>query len=546
MVRKTLLYFALTMWYLLLANTTFAYIREDSLRGGNGNGRNWWNVQHYDLHVIFDTAAKSISGSNIIRLKVGNTPDDSMQIDLQEPMVLDSVVWQGQRLNITKEGKNVWWVTYPFGSWAAGSTQEVYAYYHGQPRIARNAPWEGGFIWTKDDNGRLWAAVACQGLGASAWWPCKDIQSDEPDKGIDMHYVAPKGLSCIGNGRFLQKNPFGDDREQWHWRVSSPINTYNVTFYLGDYVHWEDTLKGEGGMLNIGYYALRNNEAKARKQFEEVKAMIPCFEYWMGQYPFYADGYNIVEAPFLGMEHQSAIAYGNEYKKGYKGSDRSHSGVGELFDYIIIHESGHEWFGNNITAADIADNWIHEGFTTYTETLYIQCAFGKDKAFKFVRGEWENIRNDRPIVGDYGVNDDGSSDKYDKGAAIVHMIRMMMNNDAAFRDLLRGLNSKYFHQTVTGKEIEAYIQKTTGLALQPFFDQYLRTTMIPQFEWYIKDKQLHYRFTSVVPGFSLPLEVSKRKNKAKITVTGDWQSINWKKGGYNVNISEDFLVRMKN
>jgi aminopeptidase N len=299
---------------------------------------------------------------------------------------------------------------------------------------------------------------------------------------------------------------------------------------------------GEKGKLDLSFYALRHNEAKARKHFAVVKQMLHCFEYWMGPYPFYEDGYKLVEAPFLGMEHQSAVAYGNEYKMGYRGIDRSASGVGMLFDFIIVHESGHEWFGNNITAGDFADNWIHEGFTTYTEALFAECAFGKEKAFQYTRGEWLNIRNDRPVIGDYGVHDDGSSDKYDKGSAVVHMIRILMNDDEKFRQLLRKMNETYWHKTVTSAEIEDFIIKFTGLDLKPLFEQYLRTTNIPTVEWYIKNKELYYCFKNVVTGFTLPLEVSEGNNNAKIRVTAEWQSIPWKKGGYNLEFSKDFLV----
>ncbi|RYD56048.1 MAG: M1 family peptidase [Sphingobacteriales bacterium] len=541
--RKNIFLIAFLIWYLPFANTIFAYGRQDTLRGSNGAGRQWWDVLLYDLDVKFDTTQRSISGTNTITFTISKAAGDSMQIDLQEPMVLDEVKFEGQNLTITKEG-NVWWVIYPFNQLRVGKTQQITIRYHGKPKPAANAPWDGGFIWTKDHNGKLWASVACQGLGASVWWPCKDLQSDEPDHGMTMRYTVPSNLQCIANGRLIAKTEQGANT-QWSWQVREPINTYNATFYIGDYVGWKDTVKGEKGALVLDHYVIRGNEEKARKQFAVVKDMITCFEYWMGPYPFYTDGYKLVEAPFLGMEHQSAIAYGNEYKMGYRGMDRSGTGVGKLFDYIIIHESGHEWFGNNITATDIADNWIQEGFTTYSETLFSQCMFGREKAFQFMRGEWKNIRNDRPIIGNYGVNDAGSGDKYDKGAAIVHMLRIMLNNDATFRDLLRGLNKSYYHKTVSTAELERDIINFTKLPLRPFFDQYLRTTMIPQFEWYVKDDQLFYRFTSVVPGFSLPLEIKKRKKQAKITVTGDWQSVAWKKGGYNIDISPDFLIHMK-
>jgi aminopeptidase N len=543
-INNRIKYLVLFGWYLLLANTTFAFSRQDTLRGSNGNGRDWWDVLHYDLSVKFDTANQSINGVNTITFRFIKPMRDSMQIDLQELMFLDSIVTMtGTHLDFVKEG-NVWWVD-PHKLPIQNSDQiRINVYYHGKPRVAKLPPWDGGFIWSRDSMGKAWISVACQGLGASAWWPCKDQQSDEPDNGMNLNFTIPNGLVCVSNGKLLSKNAAGENT-QWSYQVKNPINTYNATFYIGDYVTWHDTLNGEKGILDISYTALRYNEAKAKKHFAVVKPMLHCFEHWMGPYPFYEDGYKLVEAPFFGMEHQSAIAYGNKYVLGYKGMDRSGNGPGLLFDYIIIHESGHEWYGNNITAEDIADNWIQEGFTTYTETLFVECAFGKKKAFDYVRGEWRNIQNDVPVIGAYGVNDDGSGDKYDKGAAVVHMIRMMMNDDEKFRNMLREMNKTYYHKTVSSREIEQFIMKYSGLQLQPFFDQYLRTTNIPDFEWYVKNKRLYYRFSNVTEGFSLPVTITSRKKEEKLNVTTEWKDVKWKKGGYNIHISEDFLIRLK-
>ncbi len=533
------------MWYLLPANTTFAYTRQDSLRGGNGNGRNWWDVKEYYLYVNFDTAAKSISGMNILTYSITSGRQDSMQIDMQEPMVLDSAVADKKKLTLSKEG-NVYWLTGDFDIQAAGKENTVILYYHGKPRAAKLPPWDGGFIWTHDTTGKPWISVACQGLGASSWWPCKDYQGDEPDNGMTVNLHVPYGLVTISNGKFSARQDNKDSTVSlWVWRVVNPINTYNTTFYIGNYAGWPDTMNGEDGVLNLGFFPLKHNEAKAAKHFEVTKQMLHCFEHWMGPYPFYKDGYKLVEAPFLGMEHQSAVAYGNKYKMGYLGEDRSGTGVGMLFDFIIVHESGHEWFGNNITAKDVADNWIHEGFTTYTEVLFAECAFGKEKAFEYARGQWKNILNNRPVIGDYGVRDEGSPDKYDKGAAVVHMIRVMMDDDDQFRKLLRGLNKDFYHQTITTAQVEQYIMDRSGLRLEKFFDQYLRKKDIPEIEWYVKNKQLNYRFTNTIPGFSLPLTVKGGKLEQQIRVTDQWQSVEWKKGGFNVSFSKDFLIRPK-
>lgn len=539
------------MWYLLSANTTFAFTHSDTLRGSNGSGREWWDVMRYDLQITIDTANRMISGSNTITFKVLQTPNDSMQLDLQNPMEMDSVVLmpknegdRNQLLPIMHE-ENVWWVKYPFHKLKTGERYSITVYYKGKPRAAVNPPWDGGFSWVQDNTGKPWISVSCQGLGASCWWPCKDAQWDEPDEGMATRFAA-SGMFVVSNG----KNMKGDDAEPGTlngisgWVVNNPINNYDVTFYLGDYIHWHDTIMGEKGKLDLDFYVLRPNEAKARKHFAVVKQMIHCFEYWMGPYPFYEDGYKLVESPYLGMEHQSAIAYGNKYNMGYAGGDRTGTGIGLEFDYIIIHESGHEWFGNNITAKDIADNWIHEGITCYTEALFAECLLGREKAFQYCRGEWRGIQNDKPVIGKYGINDEGSNDMYDKGAAIVHMIRVMMNDDEKFRSLLRGLNKDFYHQTVTTEQIENYFIAKSGLDLRTFFDQYLRTPNIPKLEYYVKDNQLNFRFLKAVGGFSLPITVSAGSTTALIKPTSEWQQVKWK-GGYNVTFSKDFLIRVE-
>ncbi len=541
------------VWYLLSANTTLAYTHADTLRGSNGRGREWWDVMRYDLQLTFDTTNKAISGINQVFFKVIKAPHDSLQIDLQEPMVVDSVFLMptsadphDTRLTVVQEG-NVWWVKHPFHKFHKDSFYAISVYYHGAPRIARNPPWDGGFIWKHDSLGKLWVAVSCQGLGASVWWPCKDAQWDEPDNGMATRFVVP-GYYAIGNGRPINIDSSGINGKPRPlvsgWEVQNPINNYDVTFYIGDYVHWHDTMMGEKGVLDLDFYVLRYNGERAKKQFAVVKPVLRCFENWMGPYPFYEDGYKLVEAPYLGMEHQSAIAYGNEYKMGYLGSDRSTSGYGMDFDYIIVHESAHEWFGNNVTAKDIADNWIHEGFATYSESLFAECLLGKEKGQKYCRGERHGIRNDKPIIADYGVNDETYGDMYDKGAAILYMIRVLTNDDEKFRTMLRGLGKDFYHTTVTTKQVEDYISTHTGLDLQPFFNQYLRTADIPQLEYYIKNDELNYKFNDIVSGFTIPVTVTSGETNITINPTAAWQHIKWT-GGFNVKFSNDFLVKIK-
>ncbi|MEO6832887.1 MAG: M1 family metallopeptidase [Chitinophagaceae bacterium] len=510
----------------------FGYTHQDTLRGSNGRGRDWWNVVKYDLTINIDTATKTISGTNAMTFKVIAPPRDSMQIDLQEGMELEmphACVDCPQPFSnpFVREG-NVYWITKPNQAYKVGGEYSIELNFQGKPRIAKNPPWDGGLIWTKDSLGKPWIAVACQGLGASVWWPCKDYQGDEPDRGMQFwveESFERNPYKIISNGRFtdgdsiIQEDPVtGGIATKWvadihFWHVQNPINTYDVTFYIGDYAHWHDTLRGEKGVLDLDFYPLKYNEAKARKQWSVVKEMLRCYEYWLGPYPFYEDGYKLVEAPYLGMEHQSAVAYGNQYKMGYLGRDRSGTGVGLSFDFIIIHESAHEWFGNSITAQDIADNWIHEGFATYVESLFAEWIKGKDAGTAYTMGEWKNIKNDRPLIGDYGVNNEGSSDIYDKGSAVVFMIRQMLNDDVKFRELLRGLNKDFYHKIVTTKEVEDYISRFVGKDLKPFFDQYLRSTIIPELHQKLIGKTLSFFWGNAVLDFDAPIAISQDGGK---------------------------------
>lgn len=540
--------FLLLGLFLVFATVSFGYSRQDSLRGSNGPGRNWWDVLRYDLRVQIDTTNPNISGENLITFRCPRGIGDSMQIDLQPAMNLTRASWGNQLLPFRREG-NVFWIKPPFKkNHRQAGIYQIKLQFEGKPRKAVNPPWDGGLIRTKDSLGKPWLAVACQGLGASCWWPCKDYQGDEPDSGMSIQILGGLADEAVSNGRLViftdsmtRINPATGKKDVVymggkHWLVHNPINSYDATFYIGDYVHWHDTLQGEKGILDLDFYPLREHEAEARKQWAQVKPMLRCYEYWLGPYPFYEDGYKLVEAPYLGMEHQSAIAYGNGFKNGYRKPngqmiDRSGSGVGFAFDFIIIHESGHEWFGNSITAQDVADNWLHEGFTTYTETLFAAWIKGKDSAFAYAMGEWKNIRNDRPIIGDYGVQHEGSSDMYDKGAAVVHMIRMMLQDDGKFRELLRGLNHDFYHKIVTSREVEAYISRFVGRDLKPFFDVYLRSTVKPVLEWHCHQDssngacEFSHKWKGTSVGFTAPFGLEEKPGQKPRVIQQGWYDL---------------------
>jgi aminopeptidase N len=522
------------------------FTRQDTLRGSIGPERIWWDVLHYDISVTPDYNEKTISGKTTIRYKVTQDKhSDYLQIDLQKPLTIDTIFYNGgMYINYPpkpyyNEG-NVWHIPLPKA--AKGSEQTISIAYHGKPREAVMPPWDGGWIFTKDKQSNPWMSVACQGLGASAWYPCKDHQSDEPDNGATLTINAPSDLVAAGNGRLKNKSSNGS-LTSWTWEVKAPINNYTIIPYIGKYVNWSDTLQGEKGKLDLNYWVLDYDLEKAKKQFEQVKPMLRAFEYWFGPYPFYEDGYQLIEAPHLGMEHQSAVAYGNEFQNGYLGRDLSGTGWGLKWDYIIVHESGHEWFANNITTRDIADMWVHEGFTDYSEALFIEYYYGKQAANEYVQGLRKNIENRSTIIGQYGVNQEGSGDMYYKGANLLHMVRQVINDDEKFRQTLRGLNKDFYHQVVTSKQVEDYISQKSGKDLSKIFDQYLRTTKIPVLEIKSDADKIKFKWTNCVDGFNMPVRLT---NGQWIKPTTTEQKIKLENGGFDkLGVDKNFYIEVK-
>ena len=503
-------------------NNKQEFTRQDSLRGTNNEFRNWWDVKHYKVSVEPDYQSKSIKGkTTIIFDKTAPQQSDLLQIDLQDPMMVSAVKLNGKKISDFKRDGNVYFIN--VGKNIKNTSNQLELEYNGNPRVAVRAPWDGGWIFAKDEKGRDWMSVAVQGLGASAWFPNKDYLGDEPDNGMELEIIAPKDLVGVGNGRLVSKKE-KNGKTISTWKVVNPINNYNIIPYIGHYVNFKDTFEGEKGKLDLDYYVLDYNIDKAKSQFEQAKLMLKSFEHWFGPYPFYEDSFKIVEAPHLGMEHQSGIAYGNKFENGYLGRDLSGSGWGLKWDFIIVHEAGHEWFGNNITEKDVADMWIHEAFTAYSETLFTETYYGKDAASEYVRGTRKAIQNDIPIIGVYGVNQEGSGDMYYKGANMIHTLRTWMNNDEKFRQMLRGLNKEFYHQTVTTEQIENYIAKFSGLNLNTFFNQYLRTIKVPTLELKQNGNKVEYRYTNVVDGFAMPLRL--KDSDVTINPTTNWQTIN--------------------
>ena len=493
------------------------FTEADTLRGSLNPRRTWWNVQRYDILVQPDIAKRTITGQNRISFSI-TSPSAEMQIDLQQPMQIDSIVWNyagGKTLPFSRRN-NIALVVFPSIP-PEVKESSITIFFSGKPTIAIRPPWDGGWIWTRDENGNPWISVACQGLGASVWYPCKDHQSDEPDQGATLTMIVPEALTGVANGRLIKEEKIPSGLKLYTWEVKNPINNYNLIPYIGKYANFTDTLQGEKGKLDLSYWVLENHVEEAKKQFIQAKSMLRAFEYWMGPYPFYEDGYKLVEAPHLGMEHQSAIAYGNKFLNGYLGMDLSRSGWGLKWDYIIIHESGHEWFANNITSNDIADMWIHEGYTTYTETLYTDYFYGKQAGNEYNYGLREGIENQTPIVGSYGVNKEGSGDMYPKTANMIHSIRHAMNNDSLFRSYLRTLNKELYHAQVDYADIEKITTRFTGWSVAAIFQQYLTTTQIPRFAYSLSPdgKTLYYRWENCTENFDLPVWIGLASPEGK-------------------------------
>lgn len=478
-----------------------------STRAGECAGnkyRNNFNVLHYDLSLRFDTANGHIDGLVKIKAECLEDPNTPFQVDLKAPLTITGMANGAEKLSYKKKGEH-YLVRIP--GLVKGETFTLSIKYSGIPKAAVNPPWDGGMIRTTDEKGRAWMAVACQGSGASLWFPCKDQDADEPEMGVDLHYSVPNGLIAVGNGSFMSVVKDENNDNIWNWKVRAPINLYNITFNIGNYVRIQEELNSAAGPLALDYYVLNYNYQKAKDHFTMVPEMLQIFEDWMGPYPFFNDGYKLVEAPFLGMEHQSAVAYGNKYQMGYDGKDRSGTGTDLLFDFIIVHETGHEWFGNNISIADPAYFWVHEGFTSYTEIMYIESKWGKEQAVDYLVGTRKFIKNKTAMQSRHGLCHNSNSDNYAKGANLVHMVRKLMKDDAAFKRMIRTMNDSFHHKVITGADMEQFIMDNSGLRLQHVFEQYLRHEQVPQLKVTQHKTGFNYKWEHCVRNFDMPVLV---------------------------------------
>jgi aminopeptidase N len=507
------------------------FTRADSLRGGLTPFRTCYDIRFYHLDVRIDPSTKSVQGSNSLTFLTNET-FQTLQVDLFPNMNITKVAANdGSVLNFRREHGAVF-VTFPRPV-RKGDVRTIRIEYGGQPVAAERPPWSGGFIWTTDGDGNPWIAVACQGTGASLWWPNKDHQADEPDSML-ISVTVPKDLIDVSNGRLRRVTRLPDGWSRFDWFVANPINNYNVTINIGRYEHFSDAYTRRGKTLTLDYYVLPANLERAKKQFAQVKPMLDSFEKYFGDYPFEDDGFKLIETPYLGMEHQSAIAYGNQFLNGYAGTAQSAVGPaskeGLLFDFIIIHEAAHEWWGNSVTSKDIADMWIHESFGAYAEALYVEDQWGREAGLDYVNAKKAGVQNTEPVIGVYGVNNGGSRDMYNKGQLILNTLRSVVDNDDLWFSVIKGLATDFRHQTVTAEDVFGYTNAKTGRDLTPVFDQYFRRPDIPQLDVYIvrkgTDVTMQYRWIASVKEFNMPVKVTTAPGTYEvISPTTAWQTM---------------------
>ena len=523
-MRYTSLIFLSLIFSFSALSQEFTY--SDSLRGNLSEFRSCYDVFYYDLDVtVDDHQQKIINSYNNIHIKALSN-FQTIQIDLFENLKIYSIQFEHKKLEFQRI-HNAVFINFP----RIINENEKISFkvlYSGIPGVAVNPPWDGGFSWEKDNNGNSWVGVSCQGLGASSWWPCKDHQSDEPDS-MKITSTVRYPLQVISNGKKKSDKTFFSTELQSKankssWYVSYPINNYNVTLCIGDYKYFNDIHINNFDTLELDYYVLKYNYNKARDHFQQVNPMLECFEKYFGPYPFYKDGYTLIETPYLGMEHQSAIAYGNNYLPGYNGNKQFIAGLD--FDYIIVHETGHEWWGNSITTNDIADMWIHEGFCTYSEVLYVECIYGYDIMLKYVNNQKRSVRNDKPIIGPYNVNKKGSNDMYQKGSLMLHTLRNLIDNDSLWFSIIKGISEEFKYKIVDGIEIINYINEKVDLDLYYFFKQYLNNADIPIFEYKIqkngRGSTLLYRWNAI-NDFNMNIKVNIGQKDLWLSPDSEWK-----------------------
>ncbi len=518
------------------ANAGLAPTEDDLLRGGYGPYRENNHILFYHLTLKVDPSTQTLAGSNAVRFKMLKD-GRKIQLELTPVLTIDSVVFEGKPVRWVRAGPSsgtsgssdlrTFYVEFP-RELKAGGVYEVTVAYHGHPLTQGRF---GGVNFDKDKEGKPWITTACEGQGASVWWPNKDQWRDRPE-GMEIDVAAPNGLMDVSNGRFVASKNLGDGYTEWEWRVHYPINNYDVALNIGEYQHWSGVHvnKETGQKTTLDYYALPEDLAKAKVQFQQVPVMLDAYEHYFGEYPFDKDGYKLIEVPYAGMEHQSAVAYGNHFENGYYGRDWTGVGISPRFDFIIIHESGHEWFGNAINAADRSDMWIHEGWTTYMESLYVEYRWGKADAIRYLNGLVPKVRNRQPVIPPHGINAEPTEDQYFKGALMINTLRSVIDDDPQWFADLHDFYQHFKYQSIMTEDVVAWWNQRTGMDLTPFFNEYLRHAAIPvlRLKFDAVKGTVAYRWCADEPAFAMPIKIGKPGNLTLVTpVTTEWKTMPW-------------------
>lgn len=488
--------------------------RAEILRGEYGRYRANNDLLSYQLDIRVDPERKFISGHNLIRFKMLKD-DTRIQLELYANLEIGKILAGRKTLKYQREAHTVW-VDFP-QPLKAGRTYAIDFHYSGYPKeIGRF----GGITFKQDQAGNPWINTACEDDGSSVWWPNKDQWRDEP-KEMRIRVAVPNGLMDISNGKFAGKTDLGDGYTRWDWQVHYPINSYNVSLNIGNYVHFHDQL----GPLPLDFYVLPVNLEKAKKQFAQAKPMLQAFESYFGAYPFRKDGYKLIEAPYSGMEHQSAVTYGNRFANGYLERDWTGAGISLKFDFIIIHESAHEWFGNAVSAADVSEMWIQEGWATYLEGLYVEHQFGYAAALKYLNGYQAKVKNKEPIITPQGIHRSPPLDQYFKGALFLNTLRHVVDDEKQWRKILYSFFQRFKYHNIMTEDVVEFFNQKTGLNLTPVFNQYLRHADLPTLELEFREGRVAYRWKADEPGFAMPVRVGTRDHWQTIQPTQEWQQL---------------------
>jgi aminopeptidase N len=495
----------------------------DILRGEYGPYRANNDLLSYHLDVRVDPEKKYLSGKNSIRFKMLKD-GTRIQLDLHSALNVDKILLGATPLKYERDSGAVF-IDFP-ETLKTGREYTIDFYYSGNPvETARF----GGITFKEDTSGHPWINTACEDIGASVWWPNKDQWRDEVEN-MQISVSVPNDLVDVSNGRFIGKTDLGDGYTRWDWQVNYPINSYDVSMNIGNYQHFSDML----GDLTLDFYALPEDLEKAKTQFAQAKGMLEAYQHYFGEYPFIKDGYKLIEVPYAGMEHQSAVTYGNHFANGYLERDWTGVGISPRFDFIIIHESAHEWFGNSITAADRSDMWIHEAWATYLECLYVEYRWGKEDGLKYTNAYKKKVQNREPVITQRGINGTPPQDEYFKGALFINTLRSIVNNDDRWFKLIHDFYQHFKYQNIMTEDVVAYFNQQTGMNLTPVFDQYLRHTAIPILELKFQpaDGTVSYRWKVDLPAFAMPIRVGSKDNWQTITPTTEWQTM-------KTNLSKD-------